>query len=440
MESSALCSSSTTSKPARCAERLSPAASREFGAASEARSGRTQTEYIHPSMKPTQESGEGTLTPFRSADRAIERTLTSIALAIRAVHVTQGVICIATARSSYRRPKLATGAAAASVIEFLWLSQRALTRRSSDPWAARIDAAFSLSGLIAFGPATEPQDRTSSLNWMMPLAVGSGINALRSVTLAEGIGVSTGLASAYAFTTRDALLSSSGRTATAIANVMSFPAFTLVAGLNVRLARRLASELDAARQEAIIQSARAAAEAARNHEHRLLHDSALQTLEAIALRGAGVPDEIRDLALKEATMLRHGMSDTHGSATGLIIGLQDLVTDFAGRGLQVDLLTAEVNAEPASIHTEALTYATRECLTNVLKHAGVSRAVVRAVTEGETTRITIRDHGAGFEPSEEAGHFGLANSVKGRMADVGGKVSITSSPGKGTRIELKVER
>jgi signal transduction histidine kinase len=391
-------------------------------------------------MKPAMGSGEGTLTPFRNADRAIERTVTSTALAIRAVHVAQGVTCLATARSSYRRPKLAAGAAALSVLEFAWLSHRALTRRSADPLAARIDAAFSLGGLLAFGYATEPQDRTSSLNWMMPLAVGSCMNALRGVTMTEAFGIASGLAGAYAFTTRDALRSHSGRTATAIANTMSFPAFSLVAGLNVRLARRLASELDAARLEAVTQSARAAGEAARNQEHRLLHDSALQTLEAIAVRGEGIPDEIRDLARREASMLRQAISDQPGVRSDLTSGLQDLVTEFAGRGLQIDLLTAEVMTEPSTAHTQALTHATRECLTNALKHADASRAVVRVVSDDTTTRITIRDHGRGFDPSSVAQGFGIANSVKGRLADIGGTVSITTGVGKGTRVELLVRR
>ena len=391
-------------------------------------------------MRPTTESGEGTLTPFHNADRLVERTLTSTALSLRAVHVAQGVTCLVTARSSYRRPRLATAAAIASVAEFVWLSQRAFSRKSDDAVASRLDAAFSLAGLVTLGAATEAADRTSSLNWMMPLAVGSCINALRGVTLGEGLGISAGLAATYAFTTRDALSSHSGRAATAIANMMSFPAFSLVAGFNVRLARRLSSELDAARREAAEQSARAAAEAARNREHRTLHDSALQTLEAIASRSVGIPEEVRDLARREATLLRDAISENPAHRSDLVSGLRELATEFAGRGLQVDLITAEVESEPPPQVTDALCHATRECLTNVLKHAGTSRALVRVVADATESRVTIRDHGSGFDPAAIEGRYGIANSIKGRLTEIGGSATISSRSGRGTRVDLSVPR
>ena len=39
-----------------------------------------------------------------------------------------------------------------------------------------------------------------------------------------------------------------------------------------------------------------------------------------------------------------------------------------------------------------------------------------------------------------AGRLGVAQSIVGRLRDVGGKACLTSSPGQGTEVELRVPR
>lgn len=360
------------------------------------------------------------------------------ALGIRSVHVAQGITCLATARSAYRRPRLALGAVVVSGVELAWLVKRSGRVRARDPLAARVDAIVGLAGLAALGAATEPDDRTSSLNWMLPLTVGSCINALRGVEVTEGMLIASGLSGAYLVTTRDALRSGSGRAATAIANAMSYPAFFLLAAIATRVARRLARELDVARAEAVEQSARAGAEAARNQAHRIMHDSAIQTLEAVGSRFDGVTAEVRRVALREAAQLRRSISESTTGTGGLMLALDELAAEFAARGLHVTV-TSELASEPDVALCGALRDATREALTNVVKHAEVDSAVVRAVvTEDGDTRITVRDQGRGFEPSSVESGFGLTHSIRGRIHEVGGTVSISSAPGRGTRVELEV--
>jgi signal transduction histidine kinase len=52
-------------------------------------------------------------------------------------------------------------------------------------------------------------------------------------------------------------------------------------------------------------------------------------------------------------------------------------------------------------------------------------------------QVTIRDSGAGFSPGDGAG-FGLAHSIHGRIAEVGGRATVNSSPGLGTKVTLRV--
>jgi len=386
-------------------------------------------------MKAQLGDGMGSTTPFEAARPGIERALMSTILAIRVVHVVQGFTCVLTARSTYRRPKLAIAVGLASLAELAWMAKRDFTRGSHDATTSRVDAAFGAAGLVALGWATHPADRTTSVNWMLPLTVGTALGAAANLELIEGAGLSASLATTYAVITRESISTGSGRAASAVANTLSYPGFFVVAAGMVRLLRRLAGDVDDARQRAIDEGARAAAEEARNHEHRRLHDSALQTLEAIASYDLD-PDDLRRQARKEATLLRRAIAGEELRTTGLVAGLEELADEFANRGLNVELVTVEVEDEPELSVAEALRDASREALTNTAKHAGVSRVVVRAVSARDGVEVTIRDQGAGFDSSAPKSGFGIDNSIVRRMAEVGGKAEISSTPGRGTRIAL----
>jgi signal transduction histidine kinase len=65
--------------------------------------------------------------------------------------------------------------------------------------------------------------------------------------------------------------------------------------------------------------------------------------------------------------------------------------------------------------------------------------------EGDVVTVSVRDDGAGFAPDRlaravEAGRLGVAQSIVGRMREIGGTAQVTSSPGQGTEVELSVTR
>jgi PAS domain S-box-containing protein len=82
-----------------------------------------------------------------------------------------------------------------------------------------------------------------------------------------------------------------------------------------------------------------------------------------------------------------------------------------------------------------------ELLINVVKHARTRRAEVSIRRSGHTIRITVKDNGAGFNPSEikgqndKTGAFGLF-SIRERLNHFGGYLDIRSEPGRGTRATL----
>jgi len=81
-----------------------------------------------------------------------------------------------------------------------------------------------------------------------------------------------------------------------------------------------------------------------------------------------------------------------------------------------------------------------EALTNVARHAHCNEAKLRISTDLEEVVLLVEDSGAGFDPQQFTGQrrgFGLAGMHE-RAASVGGKLTIQSSPGKGTLVEIKV--
>jgi signal transduction histidine kinase/ligand-binding sensor domain-containing protein len=81
----------------------------------------------------------------------------------------------------------------------------------------------------------------------------------------------------------------------------------------------------------------------------------------------------------------------------------------------------------------------REAVANVLKHARATTLDVALKCHGNAIDISIADDGCGFAPMAPArdGHDGLAN-MRVRVAELGGSLSIDSSPGCGTRVAIHV--
>jgi signal transduction histidine kinase len=80
----------------------------------------------------------------------------------------------------------------------------------------------------------------------------------------------------------------------------------------------------------------------------------------------------------------------------------------------------------------------QEALANVVKHARASSAAVRIAAAEDTVWMEVSDDGRGFDPGAVSPeHFGL-RSMQGRVADLGGRLQITSSRGHGTVLRVEV--
>jgi signal transduction histidine kinase len=181
---------------------------------------------------------------------------------------------------------------------------------------------------------------------------------------------------------------------------------------------------------------------------RQMHDTVLQTLEGLALRLGGgrrpAEERLREaqaVALAQAGELRAMLrADAAGAQLGLAGRLQALCHDFQRRGLQVDLVTTGVpGPDPPLEVLDAVEGAVREALVNVVKHAGVGDAAVRAALTADGIEVSVSDRGRGFDPAEVTGGYGLTGSIRARVAGAGGTTAVWSAPGKGTRVWLRVD-
>ena len=85
----------------------------------------------------------------------------------------------------------------------------------------------------------------------------------------------------------------------------------------------------------------------------------------------------------------------------------------------------------------------QEALSNVQRHSGAQHLSVRLCLAAERVQLSIEDDGRGFVVPRrlgqltETGHFGLMG-LHERLEAVNGVLKITSTPGQGTRLEVKV--
>jgi signal transduction histidine kinase len=201
-----------------------------------------------------------------------------------------------------------------------------------------------------------------------------------------------------------------------------------------------------ARQEGL----RAGREAERVRQLRELHDTVLQTLEAVALtagdRSADPEDRltrVRSAARAQAAEIRALLAQDVGDPPPPELGgaLRHQLAAARDLGLEVQLVMSSPGAMPDSSPpvVDALRLAVGEALTNVAKHSGVRQVTVRVSEADGEVRISVADGGRGFDTSERSG-FGIRESIVARMREVGGGADVWSLPGRGTVVTLSVPR
>lgn len=191
---------------------------------------------------------------------------------------------------------------------------------------------------------------------------------------------------------------------------------------------------------------------------RDLHDQIGQILTAIKMdlswMSRRLPkSESEVLArLKESTeSIDNGVTAVRSICSGLRPGVLDDLGLAAAIEWQANEFTARnnvlclVSVPPVDLHLDGAraTAAFRifqECLTNVVRHAQAKQVRVALSQEDENIVLVVQDDGVGFLESglsNTLGSLGILG-MKERAQSCGGQVQISSSPGTGTTVTVRV--
>jgi signal transduction histidine kinase len=92
--------------------------------------------------------------------------------------------------------------------------------------------------------------------------------------------------------------------------------------------------------------------------------------------------------------------------------------------------------------THAMLRVIRELALNGIRHGKAKTIRIAGDIDGNTLKFSVSDDGCGFDPencpSVDDGHFGL-QGIRERVAQLGGTVSISSEPGKGTKTTVTID-
>ncbi|MFC8919260.1 MacS family sensor histidine kinase [Streptomyces sp. NPDC057116] len=214
-------------------------------------------------------------------------------------------------------------------------------------------------------------------------------------------------------------------------------------------------------------------EAATRERERLardIHDSVLQVLAMVQRRGTALGGEAAELGRMAGeqevalrTLVAGGLTRTSHVSEDASLGavvrevdepddpgadgpadLRGLLAPHAGARVTFAEPGAPVLLPPAA--ARELAAAVGAALDNVRRHAGAdARAWILVEDWPDEVIVTVRDDGPGIPEgrlaqAEGEGRLGVAQSIRGRLRDLGGTAELVSVPGQGTEVELKVPR
>jgi two-component system sensor histidine kinase UhpB len=193
---------------------------------------------------------------------------------------------------------------------------------------------------------------------------------------------------------------------------------------------------------------------------RELHDETVQLLSAAAVRVG----EMEERVPKSQPSLGDGLAGVRGIIVDALwevrkiiialrpsdlddLGLIPAMSAYARNRLGEAGVAVEAHLErPAQrlgpeVETTVFRIA-QEAVNNISRHAAAQHAIIRFSQRNGTLELNVEDDGIGFDPeqvapSENGEGLGLLG-MKERAALVGGALELTSKPGRGTSINVRI--
>jgi PAS domain S-box-containing protein len=143
---------------------------------------------------------------------------------------------------------------------------------------------------------------------------------------------------------------------------------------------------------------------------------------------------------RDIQALAHRLHSAKLELLGLAAAASSYCREFAEREqAQVDYRSEKVPRDLSNEQSLCLYRVLQESLQNAIRHSGSRTFQVTLKRGGDAIELVVRDSGMGFRLDEAVRGRGLGlTSMKERLAAVGGQLSITSKPQRGTTIRATV--
>jgi PAS domain S-box-containing protein len=209
------------------------------------------------------------------------------------------------------------------------------------------------------------------------------------------------------------------------------------------LLRELTSRRETAREEERKRIAR------EMHDELGQHLTALRMgVSTLRMRFADIDPDLAEhvekiLLLSDNSMqvLRNVVTSLRPAAldAGIAAALQWLASEFSQSSQTTCRLSVpDESLELAEERAIAIFRIVQEALTNVTRHADAQHVFISLTQEGNDCLLEVRDDGRGFDPDAiPRKSYGLAG-MKERVLMLGGALDLSSSPGRGTSIKIRL--
>ena len=186
-----------------------------------------------------------------------------------------------------------------------------------------------------------------------------------------------------------------------------------------------------------------------------MHDDLGQQLTGLKLELSWLSNRLKEgrpAPTENMDTMRHQLDDAIAAVRRISTELRPLILDDLGfgeavvwqtgvlskrTGLKIDLDLSAAALVKNDVLATALFRVVQESLTNIVRHANAEQVEIRLAAEGDNLVLTVRDNGRGIATDAIKGGIGLV-SMRERATALGGQFNISSVPGEGTVIEVRV--
>lgn len=215
-------------------------------------------------------------------------------------------------------------------------------------------------------------------------------------------------------------------------------------------------KMEQERQEALLDASIQTQEVERKRIAKDLHDEIGAMLSIIKLQlgqtirnteeGKGQASAVAAKSLVEETIgnvrtIARDLLPATLENFGLFVALEELTSRVNASGLIKICLEASASLKRFDLKKELAIYRiAQELVNNSIKHADAQQIKIEVTVEESRLRFAFSDNGKGLHPNQLGEHTGLGlRNIDSRVKVINGTSIITTSPGKGFKMQLVVE-